>query len=710
MSIPETRRATRVAVSRAETHPRIALIELDTPARSMNVIDEELIDQLAEALDTLENSDDIEAAVLTSAKAGSFGAGADLGWLPTLAANPDAETFLTRTHNLMMRMARFRVPILAALDGVALGGALEIALACESIVTTDRARLGLPESSLGLIPGGGGTQLLLRWVQPATAVDLLVTGRTLTAAEGKDLGLVDDVVEPADLRAAAVTRAATLAGNAERRRVELSVTANEAVSALEAGAALTRVASPEAKEAILVVLEEGLTNGIEAGLASEREQFLKLLRNPESLALRHMFEIEKAGKKLPRATSEATAGGAATRVSKLGLVGAGQMGSGIAATAVARGLEVILRDVDTARLDEAKVRAEREVTRVGSSADIESSWQTTTEWDGFDSLDAVVEAVFELPDLKKEILAQVAAGVPEEALIATNTSAIPISSLAPAVSNAGRFMGMHFFSPVERMPLVELVPHSGTEVATIARATGLAQQLGKVPVTVADYPGFFTSRVYARWLLEALRLLLDGYGVEQIDAEAKAVGFPVGPLQAHDEATLELVLQASLTQVADRVMADRLDLDRLRTLLEALISGGVRGRRFGAGFYLYENNRRAGVNPEVAGHLTTTNAEGAAGQAGERLLLAFVTESLLCWDDATLCHPDDGDLASVLGIGFPRRLGGPFHWVDSQGPNGVRERCEALGRAFPVAETLRKLSAEGGSYSEQVRRERPGLA
>lgn len=721
---------TRVRSELIDPADGIVVLELDTPGRSLNVVDEQLISELAAALEDVAANRDVRGIVLASAKPGSFGAGADLTWLPELASRADAEEALATIHALIVRMTAWPVPIVAAIDGIALGGALELALACESIVATDRARLGLPEITLGLLPGGGGTQLLHRWVRPAGALDLLLSGRTVTAQEGLDLGLVDEIAAGsgaatsradgvvdrllATARARALALAVPVSAGQRRSWTVAGPTSSQEWTAAVQGAGTVRLGiGPVARNAILTVVGTGLRDGPDAGLAVERREFLHLLNTSESLALRHLFFVESAAKKGPTGLSlPGDLSHQPPAVERLGLVGAGQMGAGIAATAVSRRLSTRLRDIDPDRLDAAKDRAARALARSGAATiDLDANWASTTTWDGFDAVDAVVEAVFELPDLKRDTLKTLGRVIPGDALVATNTSAIPIASLASSVSHPDRFLGMHFFSPVERMPLVELVPHQGTSTVTLARAAALARQLGKVPVTVADYPGFFTSRVYARWLLEALALLLDGAGIEQIDAEARAVGFPVGPLQAHDEATLELVRQASLTQVAEPVMADRLDLNGLRALLENLISHGIEGRRQGLGFYHYRDNRRTGINPDVAG-LVAASTSGVAGvvpgQAGERLLLAFVTESLLCWDDATLCHPDDGDLASVLGIGFPRLLGGPFHWTDAHQPAAVIERCRALGATFPLAPTLERLALRGGSYAGQLRRDRPG--
>jgi 3-hydroxyacyl-CoA dehydrogenase/enoyl-CoA hydratase/3-hydroxybutyryl-CoA epimerase len=265
---------------------------------------------------------------------------------------------------------------------------------------------------------------------------------------------------------------------------------------------------------------------------------------------------------------------------------------------------------------------------------------------------------------------------------------------------------MHFFSPVERMNLVELVPHTGTSAQTVDRAAALARALGKTPVTVADRPGFFTSRVYARWLIEGVRLLLEGVPGADVESAAKAAGFPVGPLQAADEVAIGLVVKASLDQVAAPVMAGRIDVVAVKGALEKLIESGIEGRRAGCGFYAYQAGRRTGLNPDVARVLGLQPHPVDVAAVRDRLLLSFASESFLCWDDGTLRHPDDGDVASVVGIGFPRRLGGPFQWADQIGAAAVAGLSARLGPvAFPVGDTVAELARGGGRFADLPRRE-----
>jgi 3-hydroxyacyl-CoA dehydrogenase / enoyl-CoA hydratase / 3-hydroxybutyryl-CoA epimerase len=680
---------------------RVAILELDHPDRSMNVIDERVLADLGVRVEEVLADDRVDALVLASAKQGSFGAGADLEWLPELAARDDAEAFLTRVHDLMLRLVRSPKPMVTALNGPAFGGALELALGGHAIVATEGATLGLPEVTLALLPGGGGTQLLHRFVPVGVAAELLTTGRRVRATEAVELGLVAELADDDRVRDVAVARARGLVG----RQLPADPTTGDVttVDARRKELADSRTGLAPAADHILTALRVGVSEGLEAGLAAERAAFLAVLRSPESRAAVHLFQAEAEVKRRSR--------GAGEHIDHLGVIGGGQMGAGIAATAVSRGLSAVVRDLEQRSLERARSYRDKVLSRTAPEGEDPRAarWSGTTGWDGFADAGAVIEAVFELPELKTEVLGELVEVVGDETLIATNTSAISIRRLATAVSRPERFLGMHFFSPVDRMPLVELIPHAGTSLATQHRAAALGRQLGKVPVVVGDAPGFFTSRVYARWLVEGIRLLLDGVPPAEVDAAAKRVGFPVGPLQAHDEATLLLVLQASIAQVAEEVLTDRVDVGAVRSALQALLDAGVQGRRHGLGFYRYgEDGKRTGPYDEVLGILGVEPTSLDADLVGERLLLAFATECFACWDDGTLCHPDDGDVAATLGIGFPRVLGGPFHWADELGAAEVVARTEALDpTAFPAGPSLAGFAAGGGRFAEQARRPAP---
>lgn len=683
----------------------VAVLSIDSPGKSINVIDQGVLDDLRASYDDVMRDESVNAIVLTSAKRGTFGAGADIEWLPILAAQGDAEEFLERVHELIVGLLVSRKPVVAAVNGPAYGGALELALAARCIVAAPGATVGLPEITLQLLPGGGGTQLLSRFVGAEAAVEMLTSGRPVATEEALELGLFEAVVEQESLLAVAVDKAAQLVGMEpvppwpEDAEASLSAIARRRVQLAESRSGVSSAASW-----ILDAMSVGIRDGMEAGLARERQGFLVQLRSPEARAAIHLFRAEADIKRTSRALG--------TVVERIGVVGAGQMGSGIAANAVLSGLDVTVRDVDAEALDRARTYRDNALRRTAPSEgrdDRAERWQASTGWESLASSEVVIEAVFEDRGVKDTVLSELSRAVSRDTLLATNTSAIPIWRLATSVDHPERFLGMHFFSPVERMPLVELVPHEATSRETIDRAASLARQLGKVPVVVGDVPGFFTSRVYARWLIEGIRLVTEGVEPADVDDAARAVGFPVGPLQAHDEATIALVLQASITQVADAVMIGRLPIGEVRDALETLDAAGVRGRRHGSGFYVYDQEgHRIGTNDQILRHLGVTQSPIHPETVAERLLLAFASECFLCWDEGILCHPSDGDVASVLGIGFPRHLGGPFNWADEVGAGSVIERLGTLGATeFPAGSSLHQLDDLSERFSDQTRRATP---
>jgi len=673
---------------------------MDHPSNSMNVVDDELLEELRQHCADIAIDDSVMGVVLASAKDDSFGAGADVSWLDVLAERPDIEDYLRRVHQLMLQIVKSPCPFVAAINGIAFGGALELALAAESIVAVPDAQIGLPESSLGLIPGGGGTQLIRRWLGTDDSLELMLSAKPMNAREAQARGLVTEIANHDTLLDVAIAKARSLALVRERRGWNIDAT-DAGMGAIERRRENTSDRSGRIYHSILDVVEVGILEGPEAGFAAERRAFLEALSSTESKAIRHLFLAQRDIKRRARLGD--------SKVATLGVIGAGQMGSGIMAVGVARGLELRLRDVDEEKLDLARTSLSKVLQhRFEDHAVIEERLlhvSTTIGWEGFEAADAVIEAVFELPELKRDVLRAVCSNVSSDALIGTNTSAIPIHTLATSVANPERFIGTHFFSPVDRMDFVELVPHAGTSTESVVRAATLASQLGKTSIVVADKPGFFTSRVYARWLLEGVRLLLEGFSITTIDAAALSVGFPIGPMQAYDEATLDLVMMASITQVAEPVMSKRIDVNLLRDTLSQLMSAGVLGRRFGCGFYDYREGRRIGVNSNVSTVLNVSPSKGSAAQVEERLLLSFATECFLCWDDGTLCHPSDGDVAGVLAIGFPRRLGGPFRWADDLGASSIVSMCHDCGiDAFAPGATVTEFVHSGRRFAELPRR------
>lgn len=671
----------------------VATITLDSPGSPVNLVGPGVWVELEQILDDLDKREDgaVHGVLLRSGKANGFSAGADIGWLSGLADDPTLHDTVVRAHRVLTRLVEWPVPTVACLHGIVLGGGMELALACRGRVATaaPTTRLGLPESTLGLIPGGGGTQLLPRVVGVERALDLLLSGRQLAPDEALTISLVDDVVPEAGLDA----RAHALLAELDGARLPDPL-ADDVEAAVPAACSTPPRGVPATSVAAIAAAVRAGAAGLAAGLREEGEQFEAIVRSDEAVARTHLFVAERAVARRARRRA------APHHASSLFLLGGGMMGSGIAAEAVDRGFTARVRDVDEQALTRVHAYVERVVARRHDGPDRAIRRQerihrlsTSTGLAGIATADVVVEAVFEDADLKRDVIRQVEPMLRPDAVLASNTSAIPIGHLAEAASHPERLIGLHFFSPVDRMALLEVIPHAGTDPDVVARALGLAAALGKVAVVVGDSPGFFTSRVYGRWLDEGTRLVVDGASVEQVDRVARGVGFPVGPFQAQDEVSVSLVHRIANDPFRAALLGDRVDLAGAHRLLDALVASGRLGRREGAGWYRYgADGARLDPDPAIEGLVDGERRPLDDAVVADRLLYSFVTESFLCLDEGVIGAPDDGDVASVLGIGFPRRLGGPFHLVDRLG--GARvvdvvERLDAGTGSFSVAASLR---------------------
>lgn len=659
----------------------IGRIVIDRPTDSVNAIDPALLASLLRAVA------DARAArprglMFLSAKPDQFIGGADLSLLaawPSAAQVSEASRTMQR---LVDRIVELPFVTVAAINGSALGGGYEIALACDWRVAADtpNVRIGLPEVSLGLLPAGGGTQRLPRLVGLPRALDLILNGRRLTARRALRAGLVDEVVHPASLERAAHDRALRgpkrgLAGGATAR--ERAVTWLAPARALALRTARERVARETrghypAPLSAIDAIAIGLARGMEQGLAVEAAAFGELAIGPVAHNLISLFRL---GQKQRRAATADLPAASAPTV--LAVVGAGLMGSGIAQGAAMAGMTVRMRDVDDAAVASglAAVRSLTEdagrkgiVDRRGAARAI-ARVTGTTDWSGFRRSDLVIEAVFEELSLKRRVLAEIEAATPDTTVVASNTSALPIAEIAREARHPERVVGMHFFSPVHRMQLVEVVRPGAAAPEAVARAVAAGQALGKTVIVVRDGPGFYTTRVIGVMLGEATRLLYEGARIEDVDAAMTAFGWPVGPFALMDEVGLAVAHHAGET------VAEAIGADARTSAVRALTDAGLSGKRGGEGFYRYAGRKRL-PNPRVY-ELLGTRATAWREDVAERLTALFVNAAARCLDDGVLRSPAEGDLGAVLGLGFPPFLGGPFRYADARGA-ALRDRLRAL--------------------------------
>jgi 3-hydroxyacyl-CoA dehydrogenase/enoyl-CoA hydratase/carnithine racemase len=607
----------------------------------------------------------------------------------------------------------------AAVHGAALGGGLEVALACHYIVASDdpATQLGLPEVMLGLLPAAGGTQRLVARVGLTAALPLLLTGKKLRARQALKLGLVDAVTTPGGIAETAAKAALALAeGTLSRKEPSGRRRLEDALARLGPARSLVLRKAREGVQrktrglypaplAILDCVERGLARGEAAGLACEAELFGDLVVSPESRSLVWLFEAMTERKKAPKAAG----GDGPRRVEHLGVLGAGFMGAGIAAASL-NICPVTVRDVSGESLARgAKVIRGGLAAQVKSRAirqvEMDRLWsraQLTTRTEDLRGCGLVIEAVFEDLDLKRKVLAEVEAVVSEGAVVASNTSALPISRIAAEAAVPERVLGMHYFSPVHKMPLLELVVTDATASWAVATARAFASKQGKSTIVVKDGPGFYTTRILAPYLNEAMVALEEGAAIEAVDRALKDFGYPVGPIALIDEVGIDV--GAHVARDLGAAFADRGGTPS--GLLPKLVEAGLKGRKGGKGFYLYPAaGKKARKQPNAAVYALLDGAERREASPRllqDRLSLVMVNEAVHCLAEGVVASPGDGDVGAILGLGFPPFRGGPFHHVDALGVDAVVRRLEELaqsvGPRFTPAPLLVEMARSGQRF------------
>ncbi|MFT4256896.1 MAG: 3-hydroxyacyl-CoA dehydrogenase NAD-binding domain-containing protein [Pseudoxanthomonas sp.] len=696
----------------------IATLTIDLPGKPLNVITPELQRDLATAVEKVANDADIKGAILISGKPGAFIAGADikdlvLAFDAGVSAAQGAELSQSLSR-VLRRLETSGKPFVAAINGLALGGGFEIALACHHRVIADNAAVGLPESGIGLLPGGGGTQRLPRLVGIEKAGPLLLTGRQLKADEAVKLGVVDEAVAPDTVLVAARAwllespsstqpwdvkgyqvpgGAGPLAPHAQR-----TFTAGTAVTARD-----TQRNLPAAL-AILSCLYEGTQVPIDTGLKIESKYFGQLLADPVARnMMRTLFINKGAADKLVRRPP----GMPASKAKKIGVIGAGMMGAGIAYVAATAGIEVVLLDSTQEKAEHGKQYSvdllEKAIARGRNTREKADALLAricpTSEYADLAGVGLVVEAVFENREVKADVTRRAAAVIGDNVVFASNTSTLPITSLAETFVRPEDFIGLHFFSPVDRMPLVEVILGKNTGEATLARALDFVAQLRKTPILVNDGPGFFTSRVFATYFQEGILMLEEGVAPALIENAAKLAGFPIGPLAVSDEVTLELQLKIIEQSLADG-QAETPNLSRVLAVLRHLVGDLKRvGRRGGGGFYDYPADAPKRLWTGLAQEYALQPQQPDVQEVKQRLLCIQAIEAARAVEQGIVVHAADADLGSILGIGFPVWTGGVLSFIDTIGlPAFVAESerlAQAHGPRFAPSEWLRAKAARG---------------
>jgi 3-hydroxyacyl-CoA dehydrogenase/enoyl-CoA hydratase/3-hydroxybutyryl-CoA epimerase len=704
---------------RLEIEDGVALITLDAPSASVNTVSPAWLDEMTDVFARLEGDETVSGILITSAKAG-FMAGADLNYILDHACGltaREAFEFSQRATHMHRQIERCGKPVVAAMNGFALGGGYELALACchRILVDDPKAVVGTPEVNVGLLPGSGGTQRLPRLIGLEPALEVLLEGRSYPPAKALALGLVDTVVPADQLIAAARAWLATAPDPVrpwDRKGYRapgsdgLLKQSTASIFTLATGRLLARFGrNYPAPISILTCVFEGIQLPIDTALRVESRHFARLLVDPVSRNIIRTTFVNKGraekGARRPRNVPQA-------RVKKLGILGAGMMGAGIAYVAAKVGIEVVLLDMSAEAAARGKAYSERilgKAVAAGKSTEEEASAllgriAPTTDYDALAGVDLVIEAVFEDTAIKAEVTAKAERVIPETAIFASNTSTLPITQLAGAFSRPADFIGLHFFSPVERMGLVEVIKGRATGDEALARALDFVAQIRKTPILVNDSRGFYTSRVFQTFIHEGLELLRDGVAPALIENGAKLAGFPVGPLALLDEVSLELPMKiVRQTEAEDPSFRRPGSMAVMETLAEGL---GRPGRKGGAGFYDYPADTPKHLWPGLAEHFPPVADQPDVEEVKRRLLYVQALETVRCLDENVLTHPADGDLGAVFGWGFPSWTGGTLSLIETVGVADFVRECDRLaqhhGARFAPTDQLREMAAAGRGF------------
>ncbi|RLA02526.1 MAG: 3-hydroxyacyl-CoA dehydrogenase [Gammaproteobacteria bacterium] len=702
----------------------VALLTIDCPDKSMNVISTELMADLETVVAKISDDDSIKGAVLTSGKKGSFLAGADLNMILDLAksvnknAVEDSFEQISRLSKALRNLETCGKPVAVAINGLALGGGMEICLACHYRVVADNPKinLGFPEVMVGLLPGAGGTQRLPRLMGVQAALPYLLQGKNMNPEKALANNVVDEIA-PAEQIISKAKAWVLSEGNAtqpwDEKRFKVpggqGAFNPKIAQTFMGGQAMLQKESKgnyPAPVAIMSCVYEGHQLPIDTALKIECQYFTELLLDDvASNMIRTLFINKQAAEKGIRRPK----GIPPMKTSKLGMLGAGMMGAGIAYVSAMAGIEVILLDVSMDAAVKGKSYSDallaKRVSRNKMSQEkadsILSLIKPTTDYADLEGCDLIIEAVLEDMAVKADVTAKVEAVVPDACIFGSNTSTLPITQLAKASKREQQFIGIHFFSPVDKMPLVEIIVGEQTGDEAIARALDYAAQIRKTPIVVNDGRGFYTSRCFGSYPKEAMNMLAEGIAPALIDNSGAFAGMAVGPLTVADEVSIELMHHVG--EATRKAIGEEYKMEKCDDVINKMVVSLERvGRKSSKGFYDYNEDGNKTFWPGLSEHYPLLEDQPTQEEVTQRLMYRQALEVVRCLEEKVLSAPEDADIGAIFGWGFAPWTGGPLSMIDTIGIEKFIARCDRFadkyGSAFQVPDLLRDMSEKNQSF------------